>query len=200
MARVKIYLPYYMVEPVNDDVLGKRFYGEAHLSLKTAWYRMLVLATPKQLPFEKVPFGGVKLDPLVGPREYGLRIEEALNRAQEIYASKPAFRIGGLRGLLRMMYDGLLGRKAKAGPELEARLILHYTVEVLGFEPGSKLRIYPETLWLPVEIGYSGRTITNAYIVSGGRREEFPLLVKFARLDPSVKTALLNAVNGWKPL
>lgn len=199
MARAKIYLPYYMVEPV-DSVRGRRFYGESHLSLKTAWYRILVLATPRKLPFEKVPIGGAKLDPILEPRAYGSRIEDSLARAQEIYSSRPAFKIGGIRGLLRIMFEGLRGRKAKAGPDLEARLILHYAVEVLGVEPGSRLRVYPETLWLPVEVEYTGGRITGAHIVSGGRREEFNLLVKFASLDPSVRSSIVNAVEGWKPL
>lgn len=200
MPVAKIYLPYYMVEPLEAGG-GRRFYGEAHLSLLTDWYRILVLATPQRLPFEKIPLGAPVLEPLADPSEYASRIEEALERAMSEYSSKPAFKIGGVRGLLKLLYDGLRGRKAGAGPELEARLIINYAVEVLGVEPGEKLRAYPETFWLPVELEFRGERIMGARIISPSKTIEYPLLVKFAMIDGRVRRALLKAaVEGWKAL
>ncbi|MCE4600617.1 MAG: hypothetical protein F7C38_03525 [Desulfurococcales archaeon] len=195
--KARIYLPYYIVETGR----GKRFYGETHLSLRALWTRILVLATPRDLGFIKMPLGGTRLEPLAKPDEYGRKITEALERASEVSRTKPTFKIGGVRGLLKAMVTGFRSKvSVKSGPELEARLILYYASRALGLEPGDRVRVYPETLWLPVEVLVGGDGGVEAYISSKGVEERFTLLEKFASMDAGVRESIIAAIESWKPL
>jgi len=198
MVQAKVYLPYYIVEVTGK---GKRFYGEVHLSLKARWSRILVLATPRELGFEKIPLEGIKLDPLARPEEYGRIIEDALIRAEEITKTTPPFKIKGLRGFLKAMITGFKSKTpVTAGPELEAHLILYYATRALGVMPGDKLRVYPEILWLPVALSIEGERVVEAYISTKKMKERFTLLEKFAQEDSEVRTSIVEAVKSWKPL
>ncbi len=192
MAR--IYLPYYPVEILPES---RRFYGEVHVSLKVPRFMLLVLATPRDIGFEKVPLGGFLAEPLASPTEYGRLVEELLEEASR-GAGGPVFDVGGWKGLIRAMIPG--GKKPKP-VKLQARLALTYAREILGIKPGCRLRVYPEKLWLPVDIIVSGRTV-EAYIVRTGRREKYTVLEKLAKASPEAFKVLkeLEGKASSKPL
>lgn len=198
MTRARLYLPYYAVDVVGAGGVEGRFYGESHLSLRAEWSRILVLATPRPLPFTRVPAGGVRLEPLADPSGYASRVMDALKRARAQYAEGPVFQVGGIRGLFRMLRDGFKGKSTGDARLLEARLVVGYAVEVLGVGEESRLRVYPEVHWLPVIVELSGGRVTGAYIEVKSGSEGFPLLVKFAGIDEGVRAALAEAVGAVK--
>ncbi len=188
----RIYLPYYIVEVQPGN---RRFYGEVHVSLRVPRFQALVLATPNDLGFEKIPLGGRTAEPLASPEEYARLVEELLEEASKYEAQ--AFDVGGWKGLIRAMLTG--GVKPKPAG-LEARLALTYAREVLGIEESSRLRAYPEKLWLPVDVRVTRRSV-EAYIPRGRGRERFRVLEKLAEKEPEARRALEELVEASrKPL
>ncbi len=191
---VKIYLPYYLVEILPGN---RRFYGEAYISLRVPRFLVFVLATPRDLGFEKIPLGARQVEPLVSPSEYARILEETLEEASKRYG-EPSFDFGGWKGLLRSFLGGRRGPKPV---NVNARLALSYSREVLGITPGSRLRAYPEKYWLPVEIDLSRRRIT-AYITRGTSKNKFTVLERLASTSQEAYLALKELVKdaGEKPL
>jgi len=188
----RIYLPYYIVEVQPGN---RRFYGEVHVSLRVPRFQALVLATPRNLGFEKVPLGGYTAEPLASPEEYVRLVEGILEEASRYEAR--SFNVGGWKGLIRAMLPG--GVKPKPAG-LEARLALTYAREILGIEESSRLRAYPEKLWLPINLRLTKGRI-EAYIPRGRGRERFRVLEKLAEKEAEARRALVELVEASrKPL
>ncbi len=173
-----LYLPYYEVHTTGGG--SASFYVEARISSLLPPVRVFLLATPKDLGFERVPASHYRLDPLP-PGDVERLLENSLRAIVDLaYSGRESFDVGGFRGLLRIIFGSFLGRREDVTPTpaLEARLALDYVRNVLGVEEGSRFRVSTTPIWLQIRI--TGESIYT------GRGERMRVLERLAAEHPEI--------------